>query len=263
MCGRLTGRIMKPVSLQTKVCPHTGAAALPPTRWSVVARAGDRSLDVWVRDLETLVRLYRPVLVRHLVSHFRLSPDRAEDTVQAFLVEKVLVQNVVRQATPQRGRFRSFILTVLDHFATSRLRAQGALKRRVTERDVARLDDLPDMPQGGASVSDAFDALWARQVLARALALMREECARTKERQILWDLLAARTLGPVLDNAAPLPYDALVARFGLRSPAEASNLLVTAKRMFARTLRRVVRETVSDGREVESEIQELKRILSK
>ncbi len=61
----------------------------------------------------------------------------------------------------------------------------------------------------------------------------------------------------------PMPYDKLVARFGLRSPSEASNLLITAKRMFARALHEIVRETVSDDQDVEPEIRELKRILAK
>ena len=60
-----------------------------------------------------------------------------------------------------------------------------------------------------------------------------------------------------------MPYEELVAKFGLRSPSEASNLLITAKRMFARVLREVVRETVADEAEVETEIMELKRILSR
>jgi len=239
------------------------AAALPPTRWSAIERAGDRSAEAWIRDLEALARLYRPVLVRHLIVRFHLPADRAEDMVQSFLVEKLLAQNVIRQATSARGRFRSFILKVFDNFVTSQLRAQKAIKRGPTDPDAERLDDLPERPANGVSLPDSFDAIWARQVLARALERMRNECCRTKGREILWFLLEARTLGPILDNTAPLPYEKLVARFGLQSPSEASNLLVTAKRMFARTLREVVRETVSDEREIEDEILELKRVLSK
>ncbi len=42
-----------------------------------------------------------------------------------------------------------------------------------------------------------------------------------------------------------------------------SNLLITAKRMFARLLREAVNETVGTGRDVDAEIRDLKRILSK
>jgi len=63
-------------SAQVKSC---SATTLPPTRWSVVARASDRSGEVWIGDLNTLARLYRPVLIRHLVLHMRLPADRAEE----------------------------------------------------------------------------------------------------------------------------------------------------------------------------------------
>ena len=237
-------------------------AALPQTRWSVVARAGDRDVETWTAALEAITRLYRPVLVRHLVSRWRVSPDRAEDLVQTFLLEKIVDQNVLRQASPQKGRFRSFLLKVFSNFVIGQLRQQQAHKRRPSSQDAARLDDLPELPSGEAPLSDSFDALWARQVLARTVERIREEC-QTKERQVLWDVLEARILGPVFGDSPPMPYEELVAKFGLRSPSEASNLLITAKRMFARVLREVVRETVSDEAEVEAEIMDLKRILSK
>ena len=237
-------------------------AALPQTRWSVVARAGDRDREAWTDALTTITRLYRPVLVRHLISRLRISPDRAEDLVQTFLLEKLLEQNVLCQASPRKGRFRSFLLKVFSNFALSLLREQQALKRSPSSPDAARVDDLPELPSGAAPLSDSFDALWARQVLARTVERIREEC-QAKERQVLWDVLEARILGPVFSDSPPMPYEELVAKFGLRSPSEASNLLITAKRMFARVLREVVRETVADEAEVEAEIMELKRILSK
>jgi len=239
-----------------------GLAALPPTRWTMVARAGNRAGETWVADLETITLLYRPVLVGHLIFHLRISPDQAEDLVQTFLLEKLMEQNVLRQASPTKGRFRSFVLKVFSNFVMSQLRQQQAAKRRPSSPDAARLDDLPELPSGEAGLSDSFDALWARQVLARTVERMRDEC-RAKARPALWGVLEARIIGPIFNDAPLLPYEELVAQFGLRSPSEASNLLITAKRMFMRVLREVVRETVADERDVESEIRELKRVLSK
>lgn len=253
---------MKYTSTHNDPQPRGGMAALPQTRWSVVARACERESEAWPDALDAITRLYRPVLVRHLVSRLSLPPDRAEDLVQAFLFEKLLDQNVIRHATPRRGRFRSFVLKVFSNFALSQLREQQALKRRPSSPDAERLDDLPDLPSGEPPLADSLDALWARQVLARTVELMREEC-RSKDRQVLWEVMESRILGPILGDTPLMPYDELVTRFGLRSPSEASNLLITAKRMFARVLREVVRETVSDDSEVEAEIMELKRILSK
>lgn len=228
----------------------------------MVARSGDRERESWTEALGAITLLYRPVLVRHLTLHLRVPPDRAEDLVQAFLCEKLLNQNIMRQAAPEKGRFRSFILKVFSNFARDQLRQQQALKRGPASPDAVRLDDLPDLPSRETPPADSLDALWARQVLARTVERMRAECLST-DRPALFGVLEARILGPVFDDSAPMPYEELVARFGLRSPSEASNLLITAKRMFARTLREVVRETVADDREVETEIRELKKILSK
>lgn len=241
---------------------HGGVAALPPTRWTMVARAGNRDGTTWTDDLGAIALLYRPVLVRHLLSHLQVPPDRAEDLVQAFLHEKILNQNVVSQAAPGKGRFRSFLLKVFSNYARDQLRRQHAQKNRPASPDAERLDDHPDLVGNDPHADDSFDVLWARQVLARTVERLREEC-QTKDRPVLWNLLEARVLGPIFDQTPPMPYEELVARFGLRSPSEASNLLITAKRMFARVLHEVVRETVTEDRDVEPEIRELKRILAR
>ena len=235
---------------------------MPPTRWSVVARAGDRNRESWTSDLEAITQLYRPVLIKHVILSLRVAPDHAEDLVQTFLLEKLLDENVLRHASFQKGRFRSFLLKVFSNFVIGQLREQKAHKRRPSSPDAERLDDLPELPSGETPFSDSFDMLWARQLLSRTIDRIKEEC-RSKDRQILWQVLEVRILSPIFNSSPVMPYDELVAQFGLRSPSEASNLLVTAKRMFVRILREVVRETVSSDQEVDPEIQELYRILSK
>jgi hypothetical protein len=239
---------------------HHRLAALPPTRWSVVGRAGHDDTTVRVAALNAIVQIYRPVLVQFLVSRLRMSGERAEDFTHTFLVEKLLAQNVLRQAAADKGRFRSFILKVFTNYVKSRLREEQAAKRRHDHPDAVRLDDLPELLADTPLLHEVFDVLWARQLLARAIDRVQEEC-RVKRREDLWLVLQDRVLGPAIDDVPPMPYDEFVKRFGLKSPSEASNLLITAKRMFIRILRETVRETVADEREVEAEIRELKRIL--
>lgn len=248
-------------SIRTTI--HAGDwAALPPTQWSVVAKAGKHDHPAYRTALDSLAQIYRPVLLRYLTGRMRLTPCRAEDLEQAFFLEKVLEQNILSQATPLKGRLRSFVLKVFSNYVTSQLRAMLALKRRPSSPNAPRIDDLPEMAAADNSPAESFDVLWSKQMIARATSRMREAC-RAEKRQVLWQIFEARILSPLLDGGEPMPYETLVAHFGLRSPSEASNLLITAKRMFVRTLRETVRETVSDEREVEAEIMELKRILSR
>jgi len=72
-----------------------------------------------------------------------------------------------------------------------------------------------------------------------------------------------RLLAPALEGTDPVDYGELVRRFGLQSPSQASNVLVTAKRMYARTLRGVVAEYSGDAAEIEAEIGDLHRILAR
>ena len=238
------------------------AGNVPQTRWSLVALAGNPQSPGWTLAVGELVEAYRPVLLRHLTTSLRMPPARAEDLVQSFLAEKVLERNVLCQADRERGRFRSFLLKTFNNYAIGQLRRDKALKRGPLGVDALSLDEGLEPACREPPLAEAFDAIWARQLLARALDRMRGEC-RAKGRPELWEIFEIRILGPLLDGAAPVPYERLVERFGLRSPSEASNVLITAKRMFARALHAVVRETVATDRDVDAEIRELRRVLAR
>jgi hypothetical protein len=90
---------------------------------------------------------------------------------------------------------------------------------------------------------------------------MRTECERS-DRNDLWQLFDARVVGPTLRGEETPDYQTLVRRSGAASPLQLSNLLVTAKRMFIRTLRDVVSEYARDEEELEEEIRDLRKILA-
>jgi hypothetical protein len=79
----------------------------------------------------------------------------------------------------------------------------------------------------------------------------------------VWGVFEARLLGPLLHGAEPTDYEELVGRFGLASAAQASNVLMTGKRMFARIIRAVVGEYALGDEEIESEIRELYAVLGR
>jgi hypothetical protein len=112
------------------------------------------------------------------------------------------------------------------------------------------------------AASDAFDVAWARGVIAESLRRMRCQCEMSG-RSDLWGLFELRLADPILNGSEPVGYEQLVERFRLGSPAQASNLLITSKRMYARVLRAVVAEYAGNAEEIESELQELKAILAR
>src|SRR5262245_15048959 len=93
-----------------------GDQALPTTNWIHVRDAGAEVMLGQCGAREELLRLSWPALRAHLVYQKKLPPDRAEDLVQSFIQEKVLQRNLLRLADPEKGKFRTFLLTALDRF---------------------------------------------------------------------------------------------------------------------------------------------------
>jgi RNA polymerase sigma-70 factor (ECF subfamily) len=225
----------------------------PTTQWSLVDRAGRDDAQARRQALGKLVTRYLPALRAHLVYGKRLSPDDADDLLQEFLVGKVLERDLIARANRDLGRFRTFLLTALDRFRIDRLRRDHA-RRRAPGGARVDLDRGPDaLP---ASTSDAFDVAWARRVIDESLARMRAECEASGRPEV-WAVFQCRLLDPITEGCEPVGYETLIERFGFRSPSQASNVLITAKRAFARALRSVVGEYTRDQAEVELEIHEL------
>lgn len=240
----------------------SGAAApalFPETSWTLVARARDSLTAVQRRGLEELLGRYRPVLVRFLTGCRGLAREPAEDLVQGFVADKILEQHLLRRADRARGRFRSFLLKSFTHYVRDQQRRAQALKRAPPGGELP-LD--PDADAGPATdPRREFDLAWARQVLDTTLERMRGECC-VRRREEVWTLFTRRVVAPLLAGIPAPPYESIVAELGLVSPLQASNLLVTAKRMFARLLAATIRETVATDAEVAAEIRALRKILA-
>jgi len=237
---------------------HDGARRFPTTNWSLVGHAGDEADRS--RALSELLQQYWPALRAHLVIRKRIDSHRADDLVQGFIKDKVLERNLLSVADTKRGRFRSLLLTSLENYVASEQK-RGAAKKRAADR--AERLDLQDERVGGHHIPPdrAFDVAWAQQLIINTIRKMKDECHQTG-REDLWVLLESRVLAPTLEGAEPIGYDAIVERFGFQSPSQASNALITAKRMFARLLRSAIAEYAQDEDDVEEELRDLERILS-
>lgn len=236
-----------------------GLVGFPTTRWSLVDRAGREGPETQREVLGQLLARYLPALRSHLIHGQRLQPADADDVLQDFVAGKVLERDLIAKADQHLGKFRTFLLTALDRFLLNQIRSAQAQKRAVGA--AANLGDDDDLVAAGGR-ADAYDVAWARQVLAQAVGRMRTEC-QAAGREDVWGLFECRVLASLVPDAAPVEYGELVRRFGFQSPSQASNALVTAKRMYARILRGVIGEYARDAAEVEAEIDELHRVLAR
>ena len=84
------------------------------THWSVVLIAGGTGNPAAHAALDTLFRTYWKPLYSYARRRGQTHHD-AEDLIQAFF-HRLLEKDAFREASQQRGRFRSFLLASLKNF---------------------------------------------------------------------------------------------------------------------------------------------------
>src|SRR5688572_6619585 len=102
-------------------------AQFPPTLWTIVLTAGERSSPQSEEALATLCETYWYPLYAYLRKQGK-PPHDAEDLTQAFFLH-LLGRRGLRHVQPHKGRFRSFLLASLKNFAADEWAKTTAQKR--------------------------------------------------------------------------------------------------------------------------------------
>lgn len=238
--------------------PSTAASSIfPRTDWAELAQTAESD----EARLDRLIRAYWAPLRVFLLATFPSLKEDAEVLLQEFAEDKILKKGWLQRADHSRGRFRDFLKTSLRHFVLDRL------NRVEVKRPPLSLDELTHEPPADTGPSDEFDLTWVRTVLSQVLREMEEDCknpaADQPRRTYIWEMFRLRLLDPVFNDTAPPPYDDLIARFDLRSPTDASNLLLSAKRIFKSHLNRVIRDYAGQDSATAAEIQALEDFISR
>jgi DNA-directed RNA polymerase specialized sigma24 family protein len=106
---------------------HAAAGRFASTQWSLALAAGRRSTPEAEQALAKLCGAYWPPIYAYLRRRGYLAPE-AEDLTQSFFV-RLLEKNRLRDASPERGKFRSFLLASLKHFLANEWDRAKARKR--------------------------------------------------------------------------------------------------------------------------------------
>ena len=234
--------------------PSAGSI-FPRTDWAELSKAADAEQA----PLDRLIRLYWQPLKIFLVATFPTLSGQADELLQDFAGDKLLRDGWLKKADQTRGRFRDFLKTSLRNFILDRL------SKADMKNPPLSLDELEqEIPESPAS-AEAFDLAWTRAVLAETLSRMEADCRKPGKdqprRSQIWEIFRIRLLEPLFNDAPQLPYDQLVERFGLKSPLEASNTLLSAKRIFKAHLDQVIQDYAGKDAATELEVQALKDFL--
>ena len=185
--------------------------------------------------------------------------DDAADLTQAFFA-RVLEKQFFKDARPERGRFRSFLLASLRHFTLNELDWKNARRRgggitHVPIDFAVGEDRYRREPADDLTPERIYERRWALAVLARARARLSAKCARTGRQQILSILL------PHLVGDEPASYATLAASRGSTESA-VRQTLHRLKREFRTILRETIAETVERPEDVDDELRYLLRAIS-
>jgi RNA polymerase sigma factor (sigma-70 family) len=225
------------------------------THWSVVLQAGGTG-GAAQTALDSLCRAYwYPIY--GFVRRRGFDDHKAKDLTQEFFA-RLLDSNSLERVGPEKGRFRTFLLSSLSHFLSNDWRDSQRLKRG-GGHDIISWDGLDAEDRFRHEPADAaaetwFDRNWAQAVVATALRRLGEEMARdgVKER--------FEALKVFLQGDGGSSYAAAAQRCGLSEPAT-KTAIFRLRRRYGEIIREEVSATIGPGGDVEAEIQYLITVL--
>jgi RNA polymerase sigma-70 factor (ECF subfamily) len=187
------------------------------------------------------------------------SHHEAEDLTQEFIA-RLLERDLVARAQPERGHFRTFLLTAIRNFLTNEWhRAQAVRHGGARGGRVAAMLDFRsaeerfarEVVDGALTPEAAFDRAWALHVIERALAAVGEEY-EASGRGALFAAVAPMVWG----GGKPEPLALAAERLGMNEGA----LKVAIHRLRKRLRERVeelVAETVDESVDAAAEVRHL------
>ena len=181
--------------------------------------------------------------------------EEARDLTQEFFA-RLLEKKWLADADPQRGRFRTFLLTAMKHFLTNEWHRTQTAKRGGGCESIA-LDALDAEeryalePRDNATPEALFQRRWAATLIARGQDRLRDEMIAVGE----GEQFAA--LEPALAGERTAQgYQEIAARFGVTENTVKSWVL-RLRRRFRILLLDEIAQTLSEGQNPEDELPEL------
>ncbi len=230
------------------------ASQFATTRWTMVTAAGREDSPDARQALEFLCRKYWSPLYFYLR---RRGYDRsqAEDFVQGFFTH-LLEKRGLRNVTPQKSKFRSFLLVSLKNFVADEWR-RSQTERRGGGKCFLSLEfeqaetSYSLEPADRLSADKLFDRSWALTVIARAMEALQGEYAKAGKGEFFEQVKGYITAEPEAGS-----YQQSVVRLEMSEGA-----VRVAVHRLRRRLREVIRseiaETVTTGEQLEEEIRDL------
>ena len=239
---------------------HTlpGPSQFPTTRWTLVVAAGDPQRKEARSALVSLCENYWYPLYAYLRRR-GYPADRAEDLTQEFFI-RLLEGRYLDRADPEKGRFRSFLLTSLKFFVADEEDRRRARKRgggMVVPLEFSSGEERYQRePAHDETPERIFERRWALAVLDRVVEKLRNEFVHHGHAEHF------ERLKMFLLGQSDAPYAAL-AREMNTSEGALKVAIHRIRKRYRELFRQEIADTVADPAQVESELRFLAAVLAR
>lgn len=250
--------MMYTLTRQPRMSPERERHRFATTRWSLVIAAGGGSPASTAALAELCEAYWYPAYA--YVRRTGYSVDDAADLTQAFFT-RVIEKLYLKDARPERGRFRSFLLASLRHFILNERDWHNARKRGGDFIHVPLDFGMGEHryqrePADTVTPERIFERRWTLDVLDRAMARLSARYVAAGRK----DLFVR--LKPYLIGEEPASYYELACAEGVSE----GSLRIAVHRLrkeFRSTLRATIAETVERDEDVDDELRYLLTVVAR
>lgn len=235
------------------------ASQFATTHWSVVLSAADSASPDAREALEMLCRTYWNPLYAFVRMKGRSAED-AQDLTQSFF-ERFLEKHYVKDFAVEKGRFRTFLLTILQRFLCDQFDRSSAAKRgggvRFVPLDTTDAEAQIDQAAGASRSPEAtFDRVWADTLIQTSLERLRTQYEVEGNGALFKEIRVY--LSRPADRAS---YSVTAGRLNTSADAVAM-AVVRLRRRYRENVRACVANTVATPAEIDDELRYLISVLA-
>ena len=229
------------------------------THWSVLLEAQGSTREARAA-MDKLCRTYWPP-VYGFVRQRGIEPEQAKDFTQGFFA-LLLEHRNLDTVRKEKGRLRSYLLRLLNHFLTSeRCRAMaikhGEGQRLIPLEQLSECERVGFEPTGKLTADQIYEQRWALTLLDQVLARLRKEYRSAGPASAgLFDRLQGS-----LTNGSDCPLQKDTAHEFGTTENEVKEAFHRLRRRYRQLLREEIAQTVVLPGEIEDELRHLIAVL--
>lgn len=239
-----------------------GAARQPvfaTTHWSVVLSAGRADTSSAQDALAKLCATYWYPLYAY-VRRRGYSAHDAQDLTQAFFAQ-LLERQSFTHADPNRGRFRSFLLGVMNHFLANEWTRAHAQKRGGGATLLPLQFETAETryghePADNVTPEQNYERRWALALLEEVLRRLAAEYKRDGRSELFTQLNPC-----LVGERSAQPYGELAAKLGV-SEGTVKSAVHRMRQRYRQLLRDEIANTIAESSEIDAELRHLFTVLA-